>query len=327
MKYLFYIIICQSIVFNSYARDRIKIVGSEVMYPLISNVGQTYGSNTNNVIPDIENTGTNLGFKLFCTGQGRSYLDIIAADRKIKKSEQKLCAKNGVKNIVEIPIGYNAIILGTNQNSHKYKLKLEHIFLALAKKVPIEGKLTINPYKKWSDIGAFLPDIEIKIYGPDKRSDLGIAFAELLMNKVCSEFSEYRNKKRLCTEYREGGHYVELKNKGNRLDKIKQNINHISILDSTLLDKNIMTIKAAYIDGEYPNAKNISNNDYPLTRKLIVYAKQYHFGIVSNLNIFIKELIGENAMGKEGYLIFRGLVSLSKKEKKQMRENVSKLLN
>ena len=192
MKYYIYLTIFLSLSLNIQARDKIKGAGSMTLYPLINAVGEVYNSTTGNTLPMIAATGTDKGFKLFCAGNGENYLDFISATRKIKTSEKKLCSKNGVTRIVEIPIGYDAIVLASSRNSVKYKLKLAHLFLALVAKVPLEGKIVDNYYKKWSDISRFLPDTEIKIFGPGNISGLRNSFIDLVMRKTCTEFSEYK---------------------------------------------------------------------------------------------------------------------------------------
>ena len=93
-----------ALVITSYAsaRDQIKIVGSSTVYPYATVVAEKFGKGGKFKTPVIESTGTGGGMKLFCAGVGTQHPDITNASRAIKSKEKALCAKNGVKDIVEI---------------------------------------------------------------------------------------------------------------------------------------------------------------------------------------------------------------------------------
>ena len=49
--------------------------------------------------------------KLFCAGVGGKFPDIEDASRAIKKSEYDTCVKNGVKTIIEVPVGIDGLTI------------------------------------------------------------------------------------------------------------------------------------------------------------------------------------------------------------------------
>jgi hypothetical protein len=61
--------------------------------------------------PSIELTGTAIAIDLFCAGLGEGHPDIIVASRAMWDSEYRKCQGNGVRNITEIQIGYEGIVL------------------------------------------------------------------------------------------------------------------------------------------------------------------------------------------------------------------------
>src|SRR5262249_36331839 len=112
---------------------------------------------------------------------GEDHPDIANASRRIKTSELDTCKQNGVTDIVEIKFGFDGIVIANSKKAKRMKLTKEDLYMALAKEIPKDGKLVPNPYKKWSDIGAGLPDIKIEVLGPPPTSGTRDAFAELVM--------------------------------------------------------------------------------------------------------------------------------------------------
>ena len=74
--------------------------------------------------------------KLFCSGVGTNYPDITNSSRRMKASEFQKCQANGVKEIIEVQIGYDGIVIANSVESATMQLSRKDIFLALAAKVP-----------------------------------------------------------------------------------------------------------------------------------------------------------------------------------------------
>ena len=120
-------------------RDYISIVGSSTVYPFATVVAEQFGKSTSFKTPKIESTGSGGGLKLFCAGVGVEHPDITNASRRIKQSEYERCVANGVKEIVEVKIGYDGIVMANSKKAAPLKLSRKDIFLALAKDVPEVG--------------------------------------------------------------------------------------------------------------------------------------------------------------------------------------------
>ena len=102
------------------ARDYISIVGSSTVYPFATVVAEQFGKTTKFKTPKIESTGSGGGFKLFCAGVGTENPDITNASRRIKKSEQEMCAKNGIADIIEVKVGYDGIVISGRSEKPVY---------------------------------------------------------------------------------------------------------------------------------------------------------------------------------------------------------------
>ncbi len=72
-------------------------------------------------------TGSGGGLKLFCAGIGVAHPDIGNSSRRIKASEIKNCAQNGVSDIIEVKIGYDGIILANSKAAPAARLSLRQL--------------------------------------------------------------------------------------------------------------------------------------------------------------------------------------------------------
>ena len=130
------------------ARDQIRIVGSSTVYPFTTTVAEQLGKTGGVKTPVVESTGTGGGMKLFCAGVGVEHPDATNASRRMKKSELEMCQKNGVKDVVEINIGFDGLTVAQSKQGTPFKLTLPQLLLAVAKEVPgPDGKLIPNPNK------------------------------------------------------------------------------------------------------------------------------------------------------------------------------------
>ena len=176
---------------SAMARDSIEVVGSSTVYPFSTVVAERYGRASGKPTPKIESTGSGGGMKLFCSGVGTNYPDITNSSRRMKASEYKLCQSNGVKEIIEVQIGYDGIVIANSIKVAPMKLTRKDIFLALAAQVPgdKEGELVDNPYSTWKQVNASLPDTAIEVLGPPPTSGTRDAFAELAMEGGCKQIA------------------------------------------------------------------------------------------------------------------------------------------
>ncbi|MCC6598752.1 MAG: PstS family phosphate ABC transporter substrate-binding protein [Alphaproteobacteria bacterium] len=314
------------------ARDNIHIVGSSTVYPFTTVVAEEFGKTTGFSAPIVESTGTGGGIKLLCGGVGESFPDMANASRAIKESELKLCADNGVKDVTEIKIGYDGIIIANSKEKELYDLSKQQIFSALAKQVPgKDGKLVNNPYKMWSEIDPALPAVKIEVYGPPTTSGTRDAFVELVMEKACAgeeafkaAWPEEEMRKKNCHLMREDGHYIESGENDNLIvQKLRSNPQAFGIFGYSFLEQNLDTLNGNLVDGVEPTFEAIADGSYPVARPLFIYAKNKHVDFAPGIREFLKELVSDKAAGMDGYLAVKGLIPLPEEELQEMQKRVS----
>ena len=189
------------------AREQIRIVGSSTVFPFSTTVAEQFGKTTKFKTPVVESTGSGGGMKLFCAGVGEEHPDVTNSSRRIKKSEFDKCTANGV-GITEVKFSFDGIVLGNSKAGPDLDLTLAQIFLALAAKVPVDGKLVDNPHKMWSDIDPNLPQQKIEVLGPPPTSGTRDAFVEIAMEGGCAGVAgakELGLEKKACHIIREDG--------------------------------------------------------------------------------------------------------------------------
>lgn len=300
------------------ARDTIRIVGSSTVYPFTTAVAEQFGKKTGAPTPVVEATGTGGGMKLFCAGANEDTPDAVNASRPIKDSEVELCKSNGVTT-TEIKIGYDAIVLAMSKDHEDMKLSTKDLYLALAKNIIVDGSFVPNPHVNWSDVDASLPSGKIEVLGPPPTSGTRDSFVELVMEKECKAAIKEAGltvtedeEKSYCKTIRDDGAYVEAGENDNLiLQKLIANPNALGIFGYSFLEENTNDVKGATVNGVAPEYEKVQAGEYPISRPLFVYFKNEHFDVIPNLREFMEEYQSEEAIGEEGYLTEKGLISLN----------------
>jgi phosphate transport system substrate-binding protein len=302
------------------ARDQIRIVGSSTVYPFTTAVAEAFGKASGAKTPVVESTGTGGGIKLFCAGLGDDTPDFTNASRAMKKSEFEECQKNGVTEIIEIKVGFDGLSLAHAKDAKDFALTKQQVFNALAKEIPDkDGKLVANPNKLWSDIDPALPATKIEVLGPPPTSGTRDSFAELVLEVGAAKHESLAALKKadpkafekVWKSVREDGYYVEAGENDNLIvQKLQANADAIGIFGFSFLEQNEGSIKDITVDGVEAKYETIADGSYKVARPLFIYAKKQHIDVVPGMKEFLAEYVSAKALGEDGYLADKGLVTL-----------------
>ena len=297
------------------ARSQMRAAGSSTVYPFAKAVAERVArANPKLGTPVIESVGTGGGMKLFCGGVGERFPDIANASRRMKASEAKTCAANGVSQITEIQVGLDGLAVATARSSAFSNLTQRDIYLALAK-TPF-GKP--NKAKTWKDVNARLPALPIRVYGPPSTSGTRDSVETLLLTPPCEangamaalKKSDENKFKAICTGIRTDGAYIQAGENDNLIvQKLAQNPNTIGLFGYSFLEENQSKVKGIAINGIQPSYQTISSFQYPGARPLYIYVKNAHARAIPSIRAFVAEFTKESAMGPNGYLKSGGLVA------------------
>ena len=300
---------------HAMARTQIRAVGSSTVYPFATAVAERFArANPKFGAPIIESTGTGAGMKLFCAGVGQQFPDIENASRRIKASEVKLCAQNGVTSITEIQVGLDGLALATAKGSPLSGVTLRDVYMALAK-TPY-GKA--QKAKTWKDVNPKLPAIAIRVYGPPPTSGTRDAFNELLMTPPCEAAPAMAAMKKaneakfkaICTGLREDGAFIEAGENDNLIvQKLEANPGTAGLFGYSYLEENMSQLKGVALNGITPTYDSIASFKYPGARPLYIYVKNAHAKAIPAIHPFVAEFTRETTWSKGGYLARRGLIA------------------
>lgn len=296
-------------------RRNIRIVGSSTVYPFTKAVAERF-SRTNPGVPSpiVESTGTGAGAKLFCGGVGANHPDILNASRRLKLSEFRQCAANGVTQITEIQVGLDGLSFAEAKGSPLRNLSLKDVYMAIAK-APYGRP---NTAKTWKDVNGSLPATPIRVYGPPTTSGTRSSLEDLVLVPACEANPAILAMKKtneakynaICKGLREDGGYVASGENDNLIvQKLVANPGTLGVFGYSYLEENANRLSGVSINGVAPSAASISSFKYPGSRALYIYVKNAHLKAIPGIRQFAAEYAKETTWGPRGYLVQYGLLA------------------
>ncbi|MEP3297294.1 MAG: substrate-binding domain-containing protein [Pseudoruegeria sp.] len=303
------------------ARDNVQVAGSSTVLPYASIVAEAFGENTDFPTPVVESGGSSAGLKRFCEGVGENTIDIANASRKIREKEIKACAENGVTDIIEVRIGFDGIVFASQTNGPAFTaFTPSDVFNALAPNVMVDGALVANPFSKWSDFNAELPEAEILAFIPGTKHGTREVFEEKVVAAGCEATGAMAamieggmsedDAEDACLKVRTDGVSVDIDGDYTEtLASIDTNANAIGVFGLAFYENNLDSLKVATMSGVVPSTDSIASGEYPVSRPLFFYVKKAHLGVIPGLKEFTQFFVADELSGPDGPLAQYGLVS------------------
>lgn len=314
------------------AREEIRAVGSSTVFPFTTAVAENFNRQHPEFrAPIVESTGTGGGLKLFCGGVGSRHPDVANASRRITASELADCNANGVREVVEVQIGIDGLVMVQGRQAVPLNLTLRDVYLALAAE-PWGQRQTA---RTWKDVNPELPAIRIEVLGPPPTSGTRDAFNELYMQAGCltnPAMEELRKQdnarfRQICEGIREDGAYVDAGENDNLLvQQLTQNPIGVGAFGFSYYEANTDRLRGVPINGVAPTYETISAFQYPGARPMFIYAKGEHARAIRGLKDFLEEYTSEGAWGPRGYLSRRGLIASPDAVRERYRERAVNLI-
>lgn len=316
------------------AREQVQIAGSSTVLPYANIVSEQFGKTYDKFkSPVVESGGSSAGLKQFCQGLGEKTIDIANASRKIRDTEIKACADAGVKDIMEVRFGYDGIVFATDAKGEPWALEPKDVYLALADKIPVDGKLVDNPNKTWKDVNDKLPDWAIVAYIPGEKHGTREVFEEKVMAAGCeasgglelhTAAGDKKSAEKACVRVRKDGGTVDIDGDYTEtLARLQSNPTGVGVFGLSFYENNTDKLKVATISGIAPNVETISSGQYPVSRPLYFYVKKAHIGVIPGLKEFVEFFTTTKMIGPDGPLAEYGLVPLPQNELDELQKAIS----
>lgn len=290
-------------------RQHLSIVGPPAAFPLLVAGAERFALDSGNAMPVVEPVGGVAAIALFCAGTGAQHPDLAASLRRLTGADLAACATNGV-SVSELLIGYQAVALAQHPGPATLSLTRRQLFLALAREVPVGGRLVANPYRLWSDIDFALPVRPIAVLGPPPGSPLHRTFAELVMAPVAAEVPGLREG--AAGALRQDGAYVQVSEDEDAvLGELARRPDAVALVSFNHLALRGEGLVSVPLDGVAPSPAAIAAGRYPAARPLHLYVKRAHATVVPGIKDYLATLLSEAARGPGGFLTARGLVPLA----------------
>ena len=301
------------------ARDQIQVAGSSTVLPYSTIVAEAFGENTDFPTPVVESGGSSAGLKKFCEGVGENTIDIANSSRPIKDSEKEACKAAGVTDIMEVRIGYDGIVFASDIAGKDFQFTAADWFNALAAEVVKDGKVVSNPYTKWSEIRADLPEQDILAFIPGTKHGTREVFEEKVIAAGCKESGaaevfatekgDEDKAKEACVSLRTDGKSVDIDGDYTEtLARIQSAPNGLGVFGLSFYQNNTDKLKVATIDGVVPSVDSIAKGEYPVSRPLYFYVKKAHIGVIPGLKEYAEFFVSDAVAGPDGPLAAYGLV-------------------
>jgi phosphate transport system substrate-binding protein len=325
---------------NQAARPRMMVVGSEAMSPFIAAIATRLTAQWQVPEPDTKLAGTHAGFVEFCGGIGGEYPDVVAASRRMRQVEFNECIKHGIADVIEVPIGYSALVFVIKRGDPAFDVTPKIIYTALAAEVPRGDELLVNVNQRWRQLDRKLPDTEIRMLMPDRTSGLRNFFDDVFMQGGCRKFSIIKltfdagDRVKLCTTKRTDGKITEIPGQYDEIlpkKMLEMPSGTIGILPHYTAIQHPDKLQILSVEGVFPSPETIRHDDYEGAHALYFYFKRAHMrnaagvGVVRGLRQFIVEASGEAARAPGGYLERLGLVALPEEDRQEQRRAALRL--
>lgn len=264
---------------------------------------------------------------------------IIVSSRDMNQFERSICGNRFEK----IKLGYYAfLILSKKSSAPKQSSEINFLeenseenetidfssqdfFYALTQNIFDENlfEFVKNPFNKWNELNRFLPEKEIKIYGPKSNSPFFLFLKDSILSPICLKQKFYSFKfnpinfeesLKFCSNFRIDSFYIE-DDPASRLssEKILSDEKSFFIvpfhIQKRLKSKNNDLFLIHNFDGVIPSEENIRNSRYIFSWPIYLFIEKDFLKSSELVKSFLTEITSKSISGEKGVLTEYGLIS------------------
>ena len=287
--------------------------------------------------PRVEIGATGRTFDLFCGGLGPETPDFALVTRRMPRSVFETCQANGVTEVIEIRVGFGAVVLAARRGDVAPVLSSRHFYQALAAEHAGEDGFAPNHFATWAEVDPSLPRRAIRVLVPEANSGMRALMEDLIMEAGCREVrairlifeAAYRRSK--CITLRNDGRVLAVRGDDMVAALMVAPPGTIAVISFEQLVRSGGNLLPLSIDGVLPSASSITSLEYNQSQTIYLYGKRQHgrsrhgVGIVRGVREFLVEATSEHATGPGGYLTSAGLLPLPPSERAEQRRTTANM--
>ena len=257
------------------AREPLSVMAAPATFPLAVAAAEEFSLKTGRAMPVVELHDLPTAIALFCAGSGSRYPDALTVPAAPNRTGLGACNGNRV-GVTALRLGHQAMVLAQGPGTAPLALTRRQLFLALARRVPVNGRLIPNPYRLWSDIDFSLPVAPIAVIGPPPLTPEREAFADLAMAPAAAEIPALKGQDPALL--RDDGVFVEMDATAAAAELARRpGVLAVFSFNAFAMSAPVDAgLRAVPIDGVAPEAASIAEGRYPLARPLLLYVKPAH---------------------------------------------------
>jgi phosphate transport system substrate-binding protein len=308
------------------ARDQVQITGSSTVLPYATIVAEAFGENAGFKAPVVEGGGSGAGRAKLCEGVGENTVDIANSSSRITQKDLDTCAANGVKDVMEVRIGYDGIVFASDVKGAEFAFTASDIYNAIAANVVKNGALAANDYAQWAQFNDKLPAQDILVLSPGTKHGTREVFDTKVIVEGCKATGAYdlflaaatgaddkekaANATKQCNTLRTDGRNVDIDGDYTEtLARLETDKNAIGVFGLSFYQNNTDKLRVATMGGVLPSTESIAKGEYPVSRPLYFYVKLAHMDVIPGLKEYVNFFVSDDMAGPNGPLAQYGLVS------------------
>ena len=271
-------------------------------------------------------------FEELCGRKAPAQERVVLTAMTIPPGIAETCAENGIAELFEAELGFLTLVIVQKTSDPVLSLSPRNLYEALAAQVPEGEGFAKNVAQYWSDVDPKLPKTTIKmIMAPRPGVTRKIFEAEAMMGG-CRQFPVVQNifeaepRVAVCTTLRASS-LMEVDDGTQRLETLRAaEPGAIGLIPIDMYRKNKDWLRVIPFGGILPTPEDINAEDYNLATPIYVYADPKEIkgtGHATGLHAWIKEALGESAIGDGGYIEALGLTTLPSSAREWQRRSLS----
>lgn len=314
---------------------QLTIAGSMNTYSVakaMAEVSQKISGQSANVMRDVAD-----GIQAFCFGRDSTNMAIVS--KRISPAQMQICRDNGMRRVVELKLGYQAVVLAGSKIGMFPKLTRRELYLALAKRVPDPANplvLIDNPYLTWNQINPALAAARIEIYGPLPDAALRETLFELVMEAGCDTYpwiralkpSDERRYEETCHALRDDGAFIEAAITDYFVTQVLwSSPDSLAVVPYAFYADRKDKFNGSLIEGVDASFASVASGNYVGARTLYAYVNRDAVLRVRGFSSFLRELTTEPTLGAFGVLVRNGVIPLADMERQAVRAELEQTLS